>query len=838
MVVYTKKLKKIFILLLSAIITLSYTVPLNAYAEGGSEVDKKEEVEEVVKEEVLHGATVKINRILSEEDKLILLASPTNNRGTKNLTFTIDELQMNFPYDGKALVGKTISIIYTEGPVTEEGKPSDDWFIKDWSLATSEPEEGVEYFEDVVVLHQMRFSENHVHQYDVESFENKKYGINRINFYDTRVDPKHIYDNNYAGARIKVYGAMSTTDDKTMDVRNWIILSPDEKEVHDEARDKDQIYGTVTELSYKDGKTVYAMFKADGGQYYVTSWDLDYFSFYEGPPIGSKMTLDVEYTNKDTSTPAVKVLDYEIMDSKFEYKTGDVLSITGIATELMTSEGAMFDGSTTVTYKFNSNGVNYYAAFDSTVLGEYDRLWTLEGKKFEITGVVYKEGSTTFIGVASYRDPFASIGYGEDFNGSNLSQVGDRNITALTVTNTTLVSYDDTTAVYKGITTHGIEHYFVYSKELLGDKYTTDNLIGSTYRVTVIQSTASKEKNMYYVKSMEAVNNEFEKHRGTITELVVEGTSTGTYMFESITGQKMKIIMNNASIALIGSAEELVGVSGTIYGKFANVTGENLFDVYNLTISKADQFSEKNDDTVTFRGTIKELIGSTGQGLLFYATNQYGQSEYLYFELEYMKEYLGMGVSTEALMSGEITITGIRTSEYIMVKSFGKPKIPDWYPTGLDSKITEPEYFPNLKGWTGFLEVSDIAGEQSQLVLVTAKDRYILNGSKKVMSKIEANLGNIVYLRGEYREAGAPYWTGEIKVYDLQFQERGPDDNVIYADPIGEEVPDLMPDPQKPAIHTIQLHDKPADFEYGDAIIEALYFPEIIQVEMPSGGKK
>lgn len=835
MVVYTKKLNKIFILLLSAIITFSYVIPINAYAEGENEGGT---TEEVVKEETLHGATVKINRILSEEDDLILNASYANNRESMNLIFKIDELQMNFPYDGQALVGKTISIIYTEGPVGEDGKPSKDWLIKDWSLSNSEPEEGVEYFEDVVVLYQMRFSENHVHQYDIESFENEKYDINRVNFFDTRVDPKHLYDNNYAGARVKVYGVMSTTDDKTMDVRNWIILSPDEKEVHDEDRDKDQIYGTVTELSYRDGNTAYAMFKADGGQHYMTAWDLVEFGFYESPPIGSKMTLNVEYTNKDAAIPAVNVLDYEIMGSKFEYKTGDVLSITGIATELMTSEGAKEDGSTTVTYKFNSNGVNYYAAFDSTVLGEYERLWTLEGKKIEITGVVYKEGSTTFIGVASYRDPFASIGYGEDFNGSNLSQVGDKNVTALTVTNITVVSYDETTAVYKGITTQGIEHYFIYSKDLLGSKYPTDNLIGSTYRVTVIQSTASKEKNMYYVKSMVAMDNVFEKHRGTITELVVEGTSTGTYMFESITGQKMKIIMNNASIELVGDAEDLVGVSGTIYGKFANVTGENLFDVYNLAISKAEQFSEKKDDTVTFRGTIKELVGSTGEGLLFYATNQYGQAEYLYFELDYMKEYLKLGISIEALMAGEITITGIRTSEYIMVKSFGKPEVPNWYPTGLESKIVEPEYFPNLKGWTGFLEVSDIAGEQSQLVLVTAKDRYVLNGSKKVMAKIEANLGNIVYLRGEYREAGAPYWTGEIKVYDLQFLERGTDDNVIYADPIGEEVPDLMPDPQKPAIHTIQLHDKPAEFEYGDAIIEALYFPEIIQVEMPSGGKK
>ena len=91
---------------------------------------------------------------------------------------------------------------------------------------------------------------------------------------------------------------------------------------------------------------------------------------------------------------------------------------------------------------------------------------------------------------------------------------------------------------------------------------------------------------------------------------------------------------------------------------------------------------------------------------------------------------------------------------------------------------------------------------------------------------LQLNLNNTVYLRGQPDVMGNSFWSNRIKVYDLQPLCLSNNKCTTIISPVNTEIPEYKSDPQKNAIHTIQINEAdPKKYEFGKGILESLYIP-------------
>lgn len=732
--------------------------------------------------------------------------------------FDEEVLFHKYPMQSGILKGKTLKIQAVPTAPLETTNASLLW-IKDWELYGVDPS----LTSETVKVTGIDFQEGEFIQYEVEPFGDT--GINRISFKKSTLGGLFPTDN-LVNSTLLIQGVMATSDNKTLSIRDWMPLETIANDVEVTKPGTYEIHGTISGSLFEEvvGKDtiLWAELVDYDGKKYLTRWNRSKHSFTNRNFAG-EYTLEVSTITQDTAKPVVEVVNVQKRPNGFEFKTDEVVSLMGTVGELVNSHASRN------TYKFNADDKTYYAVFDSEIVGTNDANAKLSGKSLELTGVVNKQNNLIYLGVMGYRDPYAADNYGKVTHPTDATIKMD----AVRATPVYLVSYTDNASAYRVVTSAGVEHTFVFDKKMLKENFPTKNIIGQEFNFAIWFDENTKSQNAYLVASMSSTGkNGFEQDRGKFLKVVENSSSATIFSFESIKGGTYNVLLNSASVAKMGGANKVTGQTATIYGHQSTASGERIFDVYMLTPVNVPHANAQKNEIATFTGNVEKISSRDPKGLTLFATNQYGQSEYLYIETDFLKDKFPASIPIEDIVSHEISVTGYRLANgVLLVQDFGFPEVPTYYPNEIKSKIEAPEYFPNMKGFTGILDISDIGG--SHLMLITSTDKYILNGKPEVMAQIENNLRNIVYLRGEYREAGSPYWTGEIKVYDIQPLDSNT--NTI-KNPIGEPVHDLIPDPQKDAHHTIQLHDLPDEFEFGSAIPEAKYFPEIpkVEIDVPS----
>lgn len=634
-----------------------------------------------------------------------------------------------------------------------------------------------------------------------------KGSISHLRFHNPRVlgenaekeqGEKHPYAN-IAGSTVKVVGVVR--GDGTLDVR-WLSIV--EKGQY-ETSDKEQylnpytIYGTTTKTSKQE--------EYRGSMYqvmYLRTFDDEVYKMYYKRG-DSRMIVNANYQVevvdmvRTSEGKAVEVLSYTEMDNNLNVKIDSVVSITGTLHEkdsVSTSGIAI--------HSFDSDGVVYKALFDKSMMKQDFGKLSKGMKEIELTGVTSMINGHVYITVIAYRELNVA---------SNLGSEG-----YIKGTFTKLISRQAEGDLYEFIT---------YNGELITIAVTKKSKLGLLIGKSGTVHYKGVGKKRYALSFEEEYLSE--TYTGVVTaETDISSGTTVTLKFKTIEGRVMKVVLNRGSYnALGGASGGLVGKHLQLTGKMINIKNEMVLEVFGAVIvdSKVATTNIKGNLSASFRGKVYKEVSRTSQSITVLAKNQYGQSEKLIFSFEFTKENSKrIELSLKYLMQSEISITGYRlkTGE-IMVEDFGFQKVPTERPDERKPMWESPEYFPNMNGWEGMLDISDLGGEEGQIMLIVKNDKYILNGKKEVMALLEKNLRKMVYLRGEYREAGAPYWTGEIKVYDIQ--PLGVDGNTITK-PKGEEVHDRVPPPDKDAIHTLQFHDDPKKFDWGSGIPEALYFPE------------
>lgn len=692
--------------------------------------------------------------------------------------------------------------------------------VKEWSIY-DESGKFKTHFVNVTGIH---FQQGEFIQYEVSAIDGSS--INRITFKRSNLNDKFPLDN-LMNSTLMVAGPITSSDNHTLEVRDWLPFEQGEIEQPPaEAPELFDLHGEFGNFLFQENRDTttlyyYEFTDFDGKKYIGVIDNMKIEGDFDRYQMDGKFSIKVESIGDEGSKPIVKIHSITKQSDDFEFKTDETVSIVGNVGKRINSNGHRH------TYEFEANGHTYYAVFDNEVLGNSFLTKDYTDKVLEITGVVYKEGNSVFLGVMGYRNPYASDDYGQ------VGEIGNTKFEQITATPVYLVSYTDTDIAYKVVTSEGLEHTFVFNKAVLKEKFPKDSVLGKQFDFLVGFNSTYKAQNSYVVMNYIATSGQgFEQDRGKFVKIVEQSSSAIIYEFESIEGGRYKVLVNRSSADVVGGPSELVGTVATIYGKENIYKNDRIFDVYMLTPVNTSHVNKQENDTVTFRGKVEKITARDNKGITLFAQNQYGQSEYLYIETEFLKDKFPASIPLEDIISHEITVTGYRMNNgVLLVKDIGFPKVPAEYPDELKPLWEDPEYFPNMKGFTGILDISDIGG--SHLMLITSNDKYLLNGKPEVMKQIEDNLRNIVYLRGEYREAGAPYWTGEIKVYDIQVLDT--DTNTIIK-PIGEPVHDIIPDPQKPAHDTIQINELPKEYPHGKAIPEAKYFPEVPQAkDVPTG---
>ena len=149
------------------------------------------------------------------------------------------------------------------------------------------------------------------------------------------------------------------------------------------------------------------------------------------------------------------------------------------------------------------------------------------------------------------------------------------------------------------------------------------------------------------------------------------------------------------------------------------------------------------------------------------------------------------------------------------------------YPVEPEKKYTNPVNFPNMEGFTGIIQLLNI--DKTYYTLTTSKNRYVLMfDDKNIENILKENLNNTVYLRGQPDFMGDSFWSHRIIVYDIQPLCFGQGKCTTIINPVNTKIPDYKPDPQKNAIHTIQINGAdPKNYQYGLGILESLVIPEL-----------
>lgn len=688
-----------------------------------------------------------------------------------------------------------------------------------------------------VTLESMRILEdnNEYYMYDFKDAEDNlnqtELGLDRLVFQNRRVmSSEHPEGENLVGKRVRIWGVVSTTDSKTIEARKWIILDQEYEGTKTETFGPEKtIYGyfqnenSETEVEYAGNKAkLFTFFDFNGKKYDIVVPRLANFPSRLKTLVPYKITGSV--SGSSGSTELLLFTSYEELEDDFEYRDSEIVSFYGTIEEQLTSQDStLSDSSARVTYNFAYQNKNYVAVFDTELLGKSKALEIQDLKgQIVISGIVTTHSNIRYISVLSYE--YVSEVVATEY--ADLGKFQEEETLKQKTFSGNIIQYVDTFKV--GLDMYQIYYFLTKEGFRIQIASKVEDQIGlyagDSVSINVFYSKELYEQGLYIVSAIERSESLFVKHRGTVTSIIEEGTTTCTVNFKTVTGATMKTVIdsNNGK-----SCESLTNEYIEIYGKesISNEHGMIFLTKYYYVLPKENGILKvEGDRSVTFNGYIQKVIKTTSTSMIVLATNQYGYEEYLELDATYMDSMLTkLDVSLNYLYKTELSFTGYRMdSGVIFVMDLGFIEIPKEYPASVDYKFEILDYFPNMNHWEGVLDISDLGGQANQLMLVTKSDKFVLFADSDTRALIEANLKEYVCLRGEYREGGKPYWTGQIVVYDFVVEKCSDG-----AEP--ENIPQKRPDPQKEAHYTYQYHDDPKEFIYGNAILEALYFPEVIE---------
>lgn len=458
----------------------------------------------------------------------------------------------------------------------------------------------------------------------------------------------------------------------------------------------------------------------------------------------------------------------------------------------------------------------YYLIFDQQVLGETMPTVSLLDKEISVYGVSYKQGNDYYIGVMSYGFPT-----------SDLESEENSNYTIKEVSFSTIVDETNNTVSYYGIDTNLKKETYVFDKNILGRNMPVSSLTNKTYTIAYI-----KTENYNSVLAWTEIikNNQDYYEKGILIKRLNKNQTSSEYLFQNSYGEQLTAIIpieleNN----LLSEKEQfqdkqLTNKTVYLFGTISTFDGDRRLLVKDLEITNELYINKTTADVITFTGTISSIVSEKLTGIMYNINNQYEQNTIIYFD----KEILGNNYPQESLLGKELTIRGLKYSNGILlVTDFNNVTQQDKYPIKPTEKYTNPVDFPNMEGFTGVISTLNI--DKTYYTLITSKARYILTFEDKNIEKIlQENLSNTVYLRGQPDVVGQDFWSNRIKVYDIQPVCLGKNNCTTIINPVNDKIPEQKTDPQKNAIHTIQINEAdPKKYNFGLGILESLTIPDI-----------
>lgn len=590
-------------------------------------------------------------------------------------------------------------------------------------------------------------------------------------------------------------------------------------------------HGTLKELTFtkeydnssRVKERTFILEDFEGNKHVVIFDDENLSSMPDEEDVGRKIKLDATEENVDSNNPFLYAYDFDFQRSDYHYGGDEIVALVGTITYKYDS--AKHNRSV---YQFDSGGKTYIAVFDKEVLGDAYTSTDLTGKEIELTGYTELDNNVLYMAVMGWRYTDNLSDYGD---GMEYEYEGETfNFQVLNGTIVDVIAETEDDIIYRILSEeNGAGHFVVFTKELLGEHFPTYSLIGENVRLETIYNDeeVTYDTPFFVISWATTEYRKMDKDRGVFLELLETSDSSYVYLFKSINNREYKVQINTETIVKMGvEPEDILESSFWIYGYEKSWYNQRIFDMYAI-YGVEDSFNEQTSPDVVIQGTL--LLKLEGENPydkpIYYLQNQYGENTLITFE----RKYLEGNYPLEDLIGKEIVIKGyLNSQDIVTVKEWQIIEIPEEYPVDREDYYQDPLNFPNLKGYKGMLSV--LYTDKPYLVLITAYDTYLLSGDKEVMREVEDNLGKLVYLRGEQSEISIPYWTGQMKVYDIKPLDT--EEYNIIIQPKSKPLPDLVPDPQKDAVDTIQLPtETPKDYLYGEGIIEAKFFPEYIPVK-------
>lgn len=744
-----------------------------------------------------------------------------NNIKTKYIAvFDKTDLKDNFPDTNLKQSVITAKVWYEK--ITPDGKTI--LYVKDWKLKGSEQEESTK-----VKVVSINYSNSSAYElsYVVEADNGK---TNTIVFNKIRLGNDYPEDN-LLGKTLLITGLPRTEDKQVLDIVTWKVMdesSTGNKEESSTPEKTTQTFrGQLKSLvSYEvlannivdsvytfedyNGNVYLAHFNSENAKRVVTN-DQE----------GRKLTIEADLKSLPNSKyPVLTVRDFEFNDDDFSYATNEAVALKGDLGSIVQNSNP-----DRISYKFfselklNGTGVQreYVAVFDKNILKDNFPLDDLTGEEMKLYGISYEIDGVHYLGVLSYV-------FMSEVSNEATSGVG---FEVLDLTPTRIVSEDDEEIIYEAVGNNAKKYLIAFQESVLEDKMPNGLLIGQSITVfTQYLGTNPRdvEEDTLFIVNTWTINeeNSFLSQRGKLLNVIKESSSAYLYEFQSMNGNVYKVIIekeiHEAALKQRDmDLENLIGQTVSLYGNLALYDGQPTFVVYGVNVLTQEFINKATADSIVFRGTVKELASKNAEGRLYYAVNQYDEHALLYFDLDLLKDKFPR---EEDLLNQEIVVQGFLYSDgTLLVSDFKNLFVPTGSPEIPKPLYAPAEYFPNLKGFIGMLDI--LSTDKTHFTLNTSSRSYVLTGTEEVIQSIEDNVGKIVYLRGELHEQDYTYWTGQINVYDIAPLLKGNS----YIKPISEPVDEMKPDPMKNAVHTIQLPTYNPQYEYGDGIGPSIYIP-------------
>lgn len=529
--------------------------------------------------------------------------------------------------------------------------------------------------------------------------------------------------------------------------------------------------------------------------------------------VGRKIKLYGYVEGVEDNKEIIVVKEYVFLEDTFTRYDNENVYLTGVVQQNVVSNTnqTVYLMRTTDTAK-----APYYIIFDNKVLGNQMPTISLLDKTISVYGVVEKNGNDYYVGVMSY-------GIIEEENNNNNTAP----YTIKEVSISSIISEDAENIIYYGLDKNNKKEEYVFSKVFLKENVPQSSLTNKTFTIAYMPQDGKN-----YVLAWTEIINENQEYyeKGILIKRLNKNATASDYLFQNSYGEQLTAIIpkeleeNLLSEKQIFQDKSLTNKTVYIFGNITTFDGERRILVKDITETNELYINKTTADVITFTGTINSVVSQKVTGIMYNIENNYNDSLIIYFD----KTTLGDKYPQYDLLNTNLTIRGLKHSNGILlVTDFATTNTPMEYPVEPEKKYTNPVDFPNMEGFTGIIQLLNI--DKTYYTLTTSKNRYVLMfDDKNIENILKENLNNTVYLRGQPDVMGDSFWSHRIKVYDIQPLCFGQGKCTTIINPVNTKIPDYKPDPQKNAIHTIQINGAdPKNYQYGLGILESLVIPEL-----------